>query len=329
MMFDELDQLKSLTRSIELEAIEEESIEPDLGATVVDATMDNRKYINDEPVFVAHIKPKSQSSGTPSKVRDVLEPIFEKTDEEPTEEMVEGMLSLGLGKGAGASLKKEFTECCDVCSDEGCKYNVGDVIKLIAPAIVKPSCSCGNECTCGCEDGCCTCGCGCDCDCDCDCEADDPMVLLIVKSTDGPNITAAKPTRNPAELSRTKDGCWPEFVFSTDEIGRMEGVTKNDVYAIMDFNDSHRTAKAQMESTVFSDAAMKKARQGVEDNQVQRNLSDKQIKNRLDEIFGGSIKYTSTAPTVVTQDINGKVSKIGGTENKPKVVMFGSSALGF
>ena len=61
--------------------------------------------------------------------------------------------------------------------------------------------------------------------------------LFVVKKADGQMVTAAKPTSNPNELLTSNDGEWPTFTFRASEIQPMLNASIDDVQNIVSFND--------------------------------------------------------------------------------------------
>lgn len=273
MPYDELEQLRKLALSIELEASAKpdvEKSEPDLGVTVLDAEMGNQPYdpnprvnayvvkgddddkaVDEEPTDPKAPKAGAGSCATPAKGAKPKEAIFGSQDEEAERAMEEG---LGLKVG-GLSLKKSLTnglaECMDMC-DPNCeiKFNVGD--------FVQPNCV-------------------------------DTPVILVVKCTDGSNIMTAKPTECADECSDT--GCWPEFSFEQDEIEPMDEIKLSDIFNVMKFNDSAKTES--FNGGTYDEEPMKAARKGASANQRDKKAASfDDINEFMEDVFGPVPDYT-------------------------------------
>lgn len=256
MPYDELEQLRKLTRSIELEAMAQPDVEPeddDFGATVLDAEMGNQPYDPDPEVKTYVVKGTAGlgSCATPTKGAKPKEAIFGSQDEEAERAMEEG---LGLHVG-GLSLKKTLanglSECMDLC-DPNCavKYNVGD--------FVKPTCS-------------------------------EIPVILVVKCTDGSNIMTAKPTECADECSDT--GCWPEFSFEQDEIEPMGEIKLSDIFNVMKFNDSAKTES--FNGGNYDESPMKEAQKGASENMRDKKAASfDDINEFMEDVFGPVPDYT-------------------------------------
>lgn len=252
-IYDELEQLRKLSRSIELEAMAKpdvETEEEDLGAVVLDAEMGNQPYDPDSKVNAYRV---IGSSGTPNKKAPAKEAIFE---EKPDTEDAETTMECGLGLGMGGlnihkSMKAGLECCMDMC-DPNCdvKFNVGDFVKTIGTEI---------------------------------------PVILVVKSTDGSNIMTAKPTEHTDECSST--GCWPEFSFEQDEIEPINEVTLADIFNVMKFNDSVKTES--FNGGDYDESPMKAAQKGALENQRdKKSASFDDINEFMEDVFGPVKDYT-------------------------------------
>lgn len=252
-LFDELEQLRKLSRAIELEAMAKPDVEEEeenLGAVVLDAEMGNQPYDPDEKVNAYVVG----SSGTPTKGAETKEAIFEQ---EPSEDPdAEKAMECGLGlKMGGLSLHKSLKnglECCmDMC-DPNCpvKFCVGDY--------VKPKCS-------------------------------ETPIILVVKCTDGSNIMTAKPTECEDECG--ENGCWPEFSYEQDEIEPMEGITLADIFNVMKFNDNAKTEA--FNGGCYDEAPMKAAQKGCQENQrSKKTVSFDDINEFMEDVFGPVKDYS-------------------------------------
>jgi len=275
MPYDELEQLRKLALSIELEASAKpdvEKSEPDLGVTVLDAEMGNQPYDPDPRVNAYVVKgddddvpkkavdeepkdTKKKPAGvgccaTPSKGDKQKDAIFGSQDDEDAERVMDE----GLGmKGIGRALKNglNMTECMDMC-DPNCeiKFNIGD--------FVKPNCC-------------------------------DIPVILVVKCNDGSSIMTAKPTECADECSDT--GCWPEFCFEQDEIEPMDEIKLSDIFNVMKFNDSAKTES--FNGGTYDEEPMKAARKGASANQRDKKAASfDDINEFMEDVFGPVPDYT-------------------------------------
>jgi len=292
-MFSELDDLKQLTQALALEAIDltkekEEADDTDHGAMIIDGEMDNRPFEKDDGKVkvikvngTADSKSVGGSSGnlTSDKVK-TKRPIFEqKPDAELTDTEIEGIFGKGLGAKIGGigSLKKAL-ECC-VDGDPECEhqFHPGDYVTT----------RCCNK-----------------------------PVILIIKSSDGPVITTAKPTNDMDEYCEGNDGCWPEFSFNQDEIEPIPGISLNDIMTVMAFNDA-----AKMESLTdgsidedhlkevtdrTNDMLREKNIEGAEECKPGEFCDQEAIIERMKDIFGEQ-SYTFASPKVTTLDRDGNI----------------------
>lgn len=327
-MFNELDELKMLTQCVALESIDltkekEEADESDDDALIVDGTMDDRPYENGNSVTVCRVKGSKKkddeeeeeddseedskkesdsdeekdgdtecdgesckefggsSGNVTSKTRKQKRPIFELDDNDDiTDEIAEGIFGKGLGTFSGlGSLKKAMECCCDGDPDCDIQFHPGDYVKAKNKGI---------------------------------------PVILIVKCSDGPCVTTAKPTNDMDEYCEGNDGCWPEFTFNQDEIEPMDGVSLNDIVKVMAFNDS------QMESLTDSSIDSKPMEDAVDrtndqfhckklygaDNCKENEFSDPgDLNEMLDDICGPMKTYEYTTPTITKQYGDGTVEK--------------------
>ncbi len=273
-MYDELEQLRKLARSIELEAMAKPDVEehdPDLGITVLDAEMGNQPYDPDPRVNAYIVKgddddekavdespkdPKETKSSVgscapPAKGAKQKEAIFGSQDEEAERAMEEGLgLHVG-GLSLHKSLKNGLSECMDLC-DPNCeiKFDIGD--------FVKPTCS-------------------------------ETPVILVVKCTDGSNIMTAKPTECADECSET--GCWPEFSFEQDEIEPMNDIKLSDIFNVMKFNDTAKTES--FNGGTYDEEPMKAARKVASANQRDKKAASfDDINEFMEDVFGPVPDYT-------------------------------------
>lgn len=100
--------------------------------------------------------------------------------------------------------------------------------------------------------------------------------LFLVKKADGQMVTAAKPTSNPNELLTACDGEWPTFTFRANEIQPMLNASIADVQNIVGFNDQ----ATPFDGSTIDDSPMKVAQNDARCNMVER------IADNLDEILG-------------------------------------------
>ncbi len=296
-MFSELDDLKQLTQAVALESLDftkekEDEEEADHGAMIIDGEMDNRPFEKGDKIQVIRVQGDADkkpiattatvggSSGnlTSDKIK-AKRPIFEqKPDSELTDSDLEGIFGKGLGAHIGGigSLKKAL-ECC-VDGDPDCEhqFHPGDYVKAKSGKV---------------------------------------PVILVIKHSDGPVITTAKPTNNMDEYCEGNDGCWPEFHFNQDEIEPMDGLSLGDIMNVMAFND------AQMESLTdgsidedaqkgivdkTNDMLREKSLEGADDCKPGEFCDQKDLIDRMDEIFGNQ-SYTFASPKVTTLDRNGNI----------------------
>jgi hypothetical protein len=108
----------------------------------------------------------------------------------------------------------------------------------------------------------------------------DTPALFVVKKADGQMVTAAKPTSNPNELLTACDGEWPTFTFRASEIQPMLDASIDDVQDIVTFNDK----AMPFDGTTVDDSPMKVAQNDAKCNMIDR------ISDNLDEILGMSYK---------------------------------------
>ena len=295
-MFSELDDLKKLTQAVAFEAIDltkekEDADDSDHGAVIVDSNMDDRPFENDGgKVKVIKVdgeadnKEKASAVGgssgnlTSDKVK-AKRPIFEqKPDQELTDTDLEGIFGKGLGMSVGGigSLKKAL-ECC-VDGDPDCEHQFHPGDYVTSKCCAKP-------------------------------------VILIIKRSDGPVITAAKPTNDMDEYCEGTDGCWPEFAFNQDEIEPIPGITLGDIMNVMAFNDSKLESltdssvdedqqKAIVDKT--NDMLREKKLEGADDCKEGEFCDQEDVIERMKEIFGDQ-SYTFASPKVTTLDRNGNI----------------------
>lgn len=262
-MYDELEQLRKLTRPIELEAMAQPDVEPeddDFGAMVVDGEMGNQPYDPNPKVNVYAVRgtadqPKTTggSCGTPAKGAKTKDAIFGSEDDadvDAAKVMDEGLGIAGIGRSIKEGLHN-FNECMDMC-DPDCKvhFNIGD--------FVKPTC----------------------------CET---PVILVVKCNDGSNIMTAKPTECEDECG--ENGCWPEFSFEQDEIEPMDEITLADIFNVMKFNDQAQTECFNGGS--YDESPMKAAQKGASENQRDKKAATfNDINEFMEDVFGPVKDYT-------------------------------------
>jgi len=133
---------------------------------------------------------------------------------------------------------------------------------------------------------------------------DNIPVVFIVKNTDGPMITVAKPTKNEKEYATNQDGVWPEYHFDDDELETMDTVSPNQIHKVILFNDSPKMEA--FNNSVIDDEPMKKAHEQRSENAIS------QVSDFFEDVFGapysvvasnknafGNKKYTDTTPQVI------------------------------
>lgn len=272
-MFDELDDLLAITRTIESSPISHPMMEAeeDIDAVYVDYGDSSTPF--DSKPTVTKVSGKSietpvpqgepgECSGNATFTDNKKGPLFEDPDpgvdavqtlndgietlkqgveaeETPMEE------SLGLGKlsltesierGMGRDFMRMYKlECSGQCCPQQNGFRLGDVVH------------CGNV-----------------------------PALFVVKKADGQTVTAAKPTSNPNELLTSCDGEWPTFTFRANEIKPMLNASIDDVQKIVGFNDQ----AMPFDGSTIDDNPMKVAQNDARCNMVDR------IADNLDEILG-------------------------------------------
>jgi len=272
-MFDELDDLLAITRTIESSPISRPMMEAeeDIDAVYVDYGDSSTPF--DSKPTVTKVSGKSietpaqqgepgECSGNATFTDKKKGPLFEDPDpgvdavqtlndgietlkqgveaeETPMEE------SLGLGKlsltesierGMGRDFMRMYKlECSGQCCPQQNGFRLGDVVH------------CGNV-----------------------------PALFVVKKADGQTVTAAKPTSNPNELLTSCDGEWPTFTFRANEIKPMLNASIDDVQKIVGFNDQ----AMPFDGSTIDDNPMKVAQNDARCNMVDR------IADNLDEILG-------------------------------------------
>lgn len=258
-MFDELDQLLDITRTIESSPITNPMMEAeeDLDAIYVDygdsntpldakplVTKITSKVAVEEEPKDEKVAPGECSGNETSELK--RGPLFEEqpgedgvTDEEPIQEGLGiGKISLDecVEKGMGMDFMRMYKLECSgqTCAQQG-GLMLGDVVH----------------------------------------HGNDP-VLFVVKKADGDVVTAAKPTSNPNELLTNCDGEWPTFTFRAHEIQPMLNASIEDVNKIIDFNDQ----AMPFDGSTVDDTPMKCAQNDAKCNMVDR------IADRLDEVLG-------------------------------------------
>ncbi len=290
-MFRELDDLKALTQVVAMEALDfskekDDADDADQGALVIDGEMDSRPYEKGNETTIVKVDGTADagvagSSGNITGKRKAKRPIFENDPEEEIDEStVESILAKGLGGlSVAKSLKKGLRESCCIDGDPDCEfqYHPGDCIKSRTNAF---------------------------------------PVILIVKSSDGPVITAAKPTNNMDEYCEGSNGCWPEFQFNQDEIEPIEGIDLNKILQLMAFNDAQMESltDSSVDETPMKDAAdrtngmMKDKRLYGAENCKEGEFCDYgDLKEMLDEICGPMKTYTYGTPKTTKVNDDGSV----------------------
>ena len=288
-MWDELEQLRKLTRNIELEATDkseehEKEEAEDLGALVIDSNMGNEPYDPDEKVKAFVVK--GSSANITDQQQKAAQPIFEEPDEVNDDE-VNKVVEAGIGSlNIGRCLKNGLRECGELgmnFTDCPTEYNVGDFVS--ARHGVKP-------------------------------------VILIVKCSDGDNILTAKPTNNMDEYCEGNCGCWPEFSFSPDEISPMDDIKLSDIFDVMKFNDSQNQTES-FNGGSYDESPMKDAQEGAlkaqraykcngcedcKDGEFKANFDYKKMNEFLDDICGPVRDYTAKSPLTVKKNPDGSTT---------------------
>lgn len=273
-MFEELDDLLAITRTIESSPISHPMMEAeeDVEAVYVDYG-DSSTPFGAEPT-VTKVSGKTgipapqvepgECSGNPTFKDKKKGPLFEDPDstEQALADAVEQVKtgaeqmnaeinsdipmqeSLGLGKislsecierGMGSDFMRLYKlECSGQCCPQQNGFRLGDVVH------------CGNM-----------------------------PALFVVKKADGQMVTAAKPTSNPNEILTACDGEWPTFTFRASEIQPMLNASIDDVQNIVDFNDQ----AMPFDGSTVDDSPMKVAQNDARCNMVER------IADNLDEIL--------------------------------------------
>ena len=319
MLFDELEQLKKLTRAIELEAAgtpEDNEEEEDLPAVVIDGEMDNRPY-DPNPKVDTYIVGSSNIKTTKQPIFDDDEmgddsgymgdtvdsgdadgdsdeggdtegdsdtPIVDDAPgaEGGEDNAVMDCMFKGLGVNLHGCLTNGLNECMDMC-DPDCPvaFKIG--------SFVKPKC----------------------------CQT---PIILVVKNADGGCILTAKPTNNPDEYCEGNCGCWPEFSFDQDEIEPMGNVKLSDIFNVMKFNDSQNCTES-FNGGVYDETPMDDAQERTQkaqaaykcpgceeckDGEFKANWKGLDEMNEfLDDICGPMRTYAAETPVIVKHNLDG------------------------
>lgn len=274
-MFEELDDLLAITRTIESSPISHPMMEAeeDLDAIYVDygdsnTPFDAKPMVTKVTSKVTASKPEpGECSGNPTFADKKKGPLFEEPGADAMADMNDGVEklkegvqefmkvnesedtpvqeeSLGLKialnecleRGMGRNFMRMYQlECAGQCCPQQGGFRLGDVVH------------CGNT-----------------------------PALFVVKKADGQTVTAAKPTSNPNELLTSCDGEWPTFTFRANEIQPMLNASIDDVQNIVGFNDQ----AIPFDGSTIDDTPMHAAQ-----NDAKCNMLDR-IADNLDEILG-------------------------------------------
>lgn len=257
-MFEELDDLLAITRTIESYPISNPMMEAkeDLDAVYVDygnsaTPFDAKPTVTKVTSKVTADKPEpGECAGNPTFKDKKKGPLFEEpgadtssavNDGEPVNPVQEGFgLEMSLNECIERGMGRDFMrmyqlECAGQCCPQQNGFRLGDVVH------------CG-----------------------------DTPALFVVKKADGQMVTAAKPTSNPNELLTSNDGEWPTFTFRASEIQPMLNASIDDVQNIVGFNDQ----AMPFDGSTIDESPMKVAQNDAKCNMVER------IADNLDEILG-------------------------------------------
>lgn len=274
-MFEELDDLLAITRTIESSPISHPMMEAeeDLDAIYVDygdsaTPFDAKPTVTKVTSKITASKPEpDECSGNPTFADKKKGPLFEEPGADAMADMNDGVEklkegvqefmkvnesedtpvqeeSLGLKialnecieRGMGSNFMRMYQlECAGQCCPQQGGFRLGDVVH------------CGNT-----------------------------PALFVVKKADGQTVTAAKPTSNPNELLTSCDGEWPTFTFRANEIQPMLNASIDDVQNIVGFNDQ----AIPFDGSTIDDTPMQ-----VAQNDAKCNMLDR-IADNLDEILG-------------------------------------------
>jgi len=275
-MFDELDDLLALTRTIESSPISHPMMEAeeDVDAVYVDYGDSSTPFGAEPTVTKVSGKPieapaPGECSGNPTFKDKKKGPLFEdpesgKVDEQSITGGIEsikqgaeqmkaaveqdvppqteglGIGKLSLNESIERGMGREFMRMYMLeCSGQVCPQQDGFRLGDVV--------HCGNT-----------------------------PALFVVKKADGQIVTAAKPTSNPNELLTACDGEWPTFTFRASEIQPMLNASIDDVQDIVGFNDQ----AMPFDGSTIDDSPMKVAQNDARCNMVER------IADNLDEILG-------------------------------------------
>ncbi|MCQ2123246.1 MAG: hypothetical protein MJZ25_03595 [Fibrobacter sp.] len=303
-MFNELEQLKQLTRSIEMESIEMEASDPDLGAVIIDGVMDNSPYVKGDPCFVAVIEGQGKkeskadaddektddekqpkhvgSSGTPGKntteikmgdTKSTAPAIFEKND---TAESVEECFLSGVGSAMKQGMHR-FESCVD--GPEA----------LLQPGTFAAPKHCANG----------------------------KPVIMYITSNDGGYIKASMPTKIESNYAHSGNGCWPKFIFESDELTPMSDISKDQIHDVIAFNDNACendlcACKSGFDGETPMKQAQEMAQYGQQDK-PQEHVDIRKLSDLLDIISGIETPFadqdtTVSTPVMVSYNDDGSIS---------------------
>lgn len=260
-MFEELDDLLAITRTIESSPISNPMMEAeeDVDAVYVDYGDSSTPF--DAKPTVTKVSSKTvetpapqgepgECSGNPTFHDKKKGPLFEEqpdvmagmndNGEAPVQQEGLGLGEISLNESIERGMGRDFMrmyklECSGQCCPQQSGFRLGDVVH------------CGNT-----------------------------PALFVVKKADGQMVTAAKPTSNPNELLTACDGEWPTFTFRANEIQPMLNASIDDVQNIIGFNDQ----ATPFDGSTVDDSPMKVAQNDARCNMVER------IADNLDEILG-------------------------------------------
>jgi hypothetical protein len=282
-MFDELDDLLAITRTIESSPISNPMMKgnEDIDAVYVDYG-DSATPFGAKPTItkvtgkVTEAKPEpDECSGNPTFDDRKKGPLFEEEPdqtssagsaiEKPLSELVDGMEQLTNGindymASADGSVQQEGLGLGKFSFNECVERGMGrDFMRMYRLECAGQCCPqqngfrLGDVVHCG-----------------------NTPALFVVKKADGQMVTAAKPTSNPNELLTACDGEWPTFTFRASEIQPMLNASIDDVQNIVSFNDQ----AMPFDGSTVDDSPMK-----VAQNDAKCNMMDR-VADNLDEILG-------------------------------------------
>ena len=277
-MFDELDDLLAITRTIESSPISHPMMEAeeDLDAVYVDYG-DSATPFGTKPTVtkvtskVTAVKPEpGECAGNPTFKDKKKGPLFEDPGSDAMSDLNQGVEDLKAGienfvndSGEGGEAQKPIANeamglklSLNECIERGMGRDFMRMYQLECAGQCCPQQNgfrLGDVVHCG-----------------------NTPALFVVKKADGQMVTAAKPTSNPNELLTSNDGEWPTFTFRASEIQPMLNASLDDVQNIVGFNDQ----AMPFDGSTIDESPMKVAQNDAKCNMVER------IADNLDEILG-------------------------------------------